>query len=323
MDTARFSNFVRPDFDPQNIKDASKGKNAIGVLAVGCNEPKDGEGVGGKVTKILVENYLRRPSLKEEALKKLTEFAHDAVCVQQAPNYPVECALGALMIQDNRFRWICTGDVRIFHFVNGQVMETNTGTSPRLGAGPQPVGSSASAASQPASASSPTTQGRALPEVLPSTEFRKGENSFLLCSGSFAHAVSEREIESALSAAETAEDWLRSLKNLYEDRSSEEPFALMTIFMPEKRERMSKKALIAIIVALVLLIAGFFVFGALRRRQEGPGGPGQQPPMQQGAPGVEPTEPPAPPEGAGEPGEKPTKPPKPTEPPAPEAPAAP
>ena len=299
METGRFSSFPPAEADPKNVRSDARGKNAVGVLAIGFNEPKDQESVGGKVTKVILENYLRRPSLKEEALQKLTEFAHDAICVQQAPNYPVECAMGVLMIQDNRFRWITTGDVRIYHFVNGQIMETNEGTAKRLGGGHE----------------------QTMPEVLPATEFRKGENSFLICSGSFARAVREEEIENALSIADNAEDWLRVLKNLYEDRCADEPFALMTIFMPEKRKRMSKKAIIIIIVVVVLVV-GFVVAGFFRRGpggQGGPGGPGGPGQTQQGGPGMEPTEPPAPPEGAGEGGERPTKPPQPTQPPEPAA----
>ena len=294
MDTARYSSFLTPGVDPEHVKFEAKGQNAIGVLAIGHNEPKGQEGVGAKVTRVMLENYVRRPSLREEALQKLTEFAHDAICVQQAPNYQVECDIAALMIQGNQFRWICTGDVRIYHFVNGQVMETNEGTKPPLGSGKEQI----------------------MPEVLPPTEFRKGENSFLICSGSLARVVKEHEIENALSVANSAEDWMRALKDLYEDRCGDEPVALMAVFMPERRKRMPKKAIIAIIIVVVLLVGGFFAMGALRRRQEGPGGPGQQPPgqQQQAGPGMEPTEPPAP-EGGAAGGEKPTKPPQPTQPP--------
>ena len=308
MNTASFSNYLTTDYDPKHAVSAAKGKNAIAVLAIGQNEPKGQENTGNKVAKVVLENYMRRPSLREEALQKLTEFAHDAVCVQQAPGYPVECSVGMLLTQGSQFRWVCTGDVRILHFVNGQMMESSNGSSAKLGSG----------------------QSKEMPEVLPVTEFQKGENSFLLCSESFLRYVQPREIEDTLSLADNPGDWLRALKDLYEDRCADEPFALMTVFMPEKRKRMPKKAVIAIIITLVVLAVAFFVLGATRRRQGpggpgrpgGPGGPGQQQ-MQPGAPGMEPTEPPAPSEGqGGNPGERPTQPPKPTEPPAPEAPGA-
>ena len=311
MDTARFSNFIAPDSDPKEVRYDGKGKNSVGIIALGFNEPKGQEALGGKVTRVVLENYLRRPSLKEEALKKLTEFAHDATCVQQAPGYQAECAMGLLLTQGNQFRWVVTGDVRIFHFVNGQIMETNRGTSPRLGSG----------------------KTREMPEVLAETGFRQGENSFLLCSGSFTRYVSDQEIENALSLSDNAEEWLRTLREMYESRCEDEPYALMTVFMPEKRRRLPKKAVIAIIVALVVLAVGaFFALGAARRRdQRGPGGPGNEPtrpPMEQGGPGMEPTRPPRPErppqgQGEGEPGEEPTEPPKPTEPPQPEKPADP
>ena len=303
MEAARFSNFITPESDPKGIRHAEKGKNSISILVIGHNEPKGQETLDGKVTKVVLETYMRRPSLKEEALKKLTEFAHDAICVQQAPGYQAECAMGILLTQGDKFRWLCTGDVRIFHFVNGQVMEANKGNAPRLGSG----------------------KTREMPEVLSETDLQQGENSFLICSESFVRYVKEQEIENALAMSDNAEEWMRTLRDMYEDRCADEPYALMTLFVPQKRKRLPKKAMIAIIIAAVVLIAGvFFALGAARRRN-GPG-PGR-PPMEQGGPGTEPTQPPEPqrpPEGeGGQPGEQPTRPPKPTEPPAPEQPEGP
>ncbi len=304
MEAATYSNYLTPDRDPQGLGTNEKGKNSIAVLTLGFNEPKGQESLGGKVTKVVMDSYMRRPSLREEALKKMTEFAHDAICVQQAPGYQAECATGILMTQGDKFRWICTGEIRIFHFVNGQIMETNRGNAARLGSG----------------------KTREMPEVLAETDLKQGENSFLICSGSLTQYVKEHEIENALAMSENAEEWLRTLKNLYEDRCQDEPFALMTIFMPQKRKRLPKKAVIAIVIAAVLVLAGvFFALGAARRRN----GPGpDRPPMEQGAPGVEPTQPPEPerpPEGqdGGQPGVRPTQPPKPTQPPAPQPPDAP
>ena len=304
MDTARYSNYLSPDYDPPGIRSESKGKNGVGILAIGYNEPKGQESLGGKVTRVVIEHYMRRPTLKEEGLQKITEFAHDAICVQQAPGYQAECALGILMTQGDQFRWIVAGDVRIMHFLNGQLMTENKGNAPRLGSG----------------------KTKEMPEVLEATSLQKGENSFLICSESFVQYVREAEIENALSMAENAEEWLRILKDLYEDRCRDgEPFALMTVFMPQKRKWLSRKAVIAIIIAAVVLCAGIFVAMGAMRRKNGPG-PGQRPPqMEQGGPGMEPTQPPepeAPPEGqgGGAPGEQPTRPPKPTQPPAPEQP---
>lgn len=311
MEIAKYSSFIPSDAEHQNIQSVDKGKNGVAVLAIGYNEPKGQETLATKVTRVVVEHYMRRPSLKEEALQKITEFAHDAICVQQSPGYQAECAMCVLMTQSEEFRWVCSGDVRVFHFVNGQIMEENEGNSPRLGSG----------------------KTKDMPEVLPSTEFKKGENSFLVCSASFTRYVREDEIENALSLSENPDEWLRTLRNLYEDRCQGEPYALMTVFMPQKRKRLPKKAVIAIIVAVVVLVVGgFFALGAIRRKNapQGPGGPGQKPdrpPMEQSAPS-EPTRPPKPdrpPEGQEgmDPGEEPTQPPRPTQPPEPEEPGEP
>ena len=311
MECARYSNYFNPGFDPDNVRCETKGSNSIAVMALTYNEPKGREGLGRKVTEVVLQHYMRRPSLKEVGLQKMTEFAHDAVCVEQSPGYAAECDLAVLMTQGNKFRWVCTGGARIFYFLNGQIMESSSGRTPRLGNGRE----------------------KEMPDVLQETEFTKGENSFLICSDTFCKYVSEAEMENALAASENAEEWLKALKNLYEDRCTDEPFALMTIFMPQKRKRLPKKAVIAIIIALVVLAVGaFFALGAARRKNGPKPGEDGRPPQSQGEPS-QPTHPPEPerperpdrpPQGQeGQEGERPTEPPKPTQPPQPEKPKGP
>ncbi len=303
MNTAQYTNLGRPE----TIQSMTRGKNSLAVLAIGENEPQNQEMIAAKIASGFVESYLRRPSLKDEAIQKMTEFAHDALTQQQSASYPVACHLAVLATLGNQFRWMTLGDVRIYHFVNGQIMRSNEGSVPPLG----------------------SRQGEKRPDGISATDFSQGENSFLICSGSFARAVREHEMENTLSMADSAEDWLRLLRELYEDRA-EEPFALQTVFIPARRKRMPKKAVIAICIALVVLAVGaFFAMGALRRKNGGEGGPGQRPP-QQGqempqppAPPTEPPEPEPPQGGGGNPGQKPTKPPRPEQPTQPPAPTQP
>ena len=257
-ETARYSSFGESSFDPGHVKSAEKGKNCICVLADGRNEPTGNEPVGSKVTRIMVENYLRRPSLRDEAVEKITDFANNGVLIKQTPTYRVECSAAALMLQKDSFRWLRAGAVRLYHFVDGQLV-TASGEAP----------------------TTPLGGGSALrTDVLPATHLGQGENSFLICSEGFARYVRESEMENALSAADSAEQWLRMLKDLYEDRAGGEPYSLMTVFVPSKRRRLMKKPVVIILVLLVLALAVFFGMGALRRGkgpQGGPGGPGGGP----------------------------------------------
>lgn len=268
-ETARYSNIYESSFDPGHVKSAEKGKNCICVIADAKNEPREGDPTGSKVTRIMIENFLRRPSLRDEALEHILEFANSGVMIKQTPAYRVECSTAALMVHKDAFRWMRMGDVCLYHFVDGQLVNSaEEPSSPALGAGQQ-------------------TKMDALPE----TQLGQGENSFLLCSASFAKYVKTTEMENALSAADSAEQWLKMLKDLYEDRSQGEPYSIMTVFVPSKRRRLMKKPVVIIIVVVVLLAAIFFGMGAIRRRngpgpQGGPGGP-------DGAP-VPPTQPPEP-----------------------------
>ena len=267
-ETSRYSSYLESSFDPGHVKSVEKGKNCICVLADGRNESRDSEPIGSKVTRIIVENYIRKPSLRDEALDKISEFANSGVLIKQTPTYHVECSIGMLMVQKDKFRWLRCGDVNLYHFVDGQlVLSTVDGNSTPLG-----------------------TVGDLRMDTIDATELGKGENSFLICSTSFAEHIRTTEMENALSAADSADQWLRMLKDLYEDRANGEAYSIMTIFVPSKRRRLMKKpVMIALIVILIAAIV-FFGLGALRRSKEqrpmgGPGGPG--------AP-QEPTQPPEP-----------------------------
>lgn len=252
-ETARYSSLYESSFDPGHVKSAERGKNFVCVLADGINEPRGKVSVGSKVTRIIIENYLRRPSLRDEAISKILEFADNGVMITQTPAYRVQCATAALMISKNCFRWIQTGQVSLFHFVDGQVVHaSDMDAHPPIGAG-ETTGDVASAV---------YTLG-------------EGENSFLVCSDSFAKYVHPGEMEKALSAADSAEQWLAMMKGLYEDRSQGEPYSIMTVFVPSKRRRFMKKGIVIALVALLLVAAVFFGLGAMRRGQGGPGpGPG-------------------------------------------------
>ena len=254
-----------------------KGKNGCVVLAESENESKGHGSASSKVTKILLENFLRRPSLNDEAMSHLANFANDGIFAMQSPQYRTSCSAGALFFHKDSYRYLGFGTVRAYHFVDGQIIHAYPETPVESLGSRQHIDS----ISQPAA------------------KFGKGENSFLLCSANFASAITPDELEESLAEATTAEHWVTLLRNLFESRSSEE-YALTVMFMPKKKERPSKvKTVIIILVILALLVGGFLGMGALRRGKgpgpegEGmPGMPGMPGPGGPGMPGM-PTEPPA------------------------------
>ena len=253
FESARYSSFPDTGTDPGHVKIAEKGKNCVCVLADGAGELKGNEQVGSKVTRVVIENYLRRPSLKDEAMEKILEFASSGVLVRQTPGSRVECNAAMLFVSGGSFRWVRAGAVYLMHFVDGQLLHAaGRSESAPLGA-----------------------MGAEKAEMLSSTDLGQGENSFLLCSASLVKYVTTEEIESALSMADTPADWLNTLRSLFESRSAGETLSLMTIFAPSRRKRRMKKPVVIGLIVVILAAAIFFGMGALRRR--GPGGPGGSP----------------------------------------------
>ena len=97
--------------------------------------------------------------------------------------------------------------------------------------------------------------------------------------------VSIEEIENALAMADTPQDWVSTLRALYESRSGQEPCSLMTVFVPSRKKRALKKPVVIGIVILILAAAVFFGLGAMRRRGPRPEGGPERPPLQTDASG--------------------------------------
>ena len=88
--SVQFGNLYGSELDPFYVKKEERGKNCICVMALGRNELKDSNPIGAKVAQVMIENYLRRPSLKDEAISHLMEFGNNAVMVAQSPTSRVE-----------------------------------------------------------------------------------------------------------------------------------------------------------------------------------------------------------------------------------------
>ena len=228
-----------------------KGSHSLLVLAECENDPKGDRPTADKVTKILVENYLRRPSIKTEGLQQLVAFANDGVLTVQSPQARVACSLAAIFIQKDAFRIVACGNARVYHFVNKQLVSVFPDRpSPRLG-----------------------EDMRVTPQLSDIQSFSKGENAFLICTAPFASAVSIDQMEEALTVAGAGDSnrWLGALEEIYEDAGPADGLCTAAaMILPEKKKRLGGRKLIILIAVLLVIAAGvFFGMGAMRRQQPG------------------------------------------------------
>ena len=249
----------------ENAQAEMKGGRGVCSLVDSRNTPKTEEvSLAGKVNKIIVESYMKRPSLKEDAIKTLYRFVNNGVLVSQSPMYPCSASVSTILLLKNKYAFATAGDNVIFHFVNGilnEVFECNTDSSAVC------VG----------------TQNFMEPTISELHTFSQGENTFLMCTKNFADVLDEDILEETLAKAThtkiihnqevneiKCDRWLKMLSEYAHDISKEESYSAIALTVPEKRK---KPKWVAVLIAVILaLIIGFFGFGALGKMRGGPNG---------------------------------------------------
>ncbi len=269
---AKIGNRSKDRMDPKNAAAVLKGQRGICCLASGVNIPKaDAERIPAKVTELLVESYMKRPSLGAEASDGIYKRANDSVLVNQSPQYPLAVSASAVFILKNKFIYNAAGDNYIFHFVDGVFKDVFTG------ADSAPLGN--------LRFSSPKTGDE--------ITFSKGENTFLICTAKFAQAFSTNRLEKELIRAThttvkgkktvsevKCDRWLNALWDDIPNKSDADDYSAVAISIPPKKKSL-KALIIGIIIAVVLLVAAFLAVGFFTRK------PPQAPkPPQPGSPEV-------------------------------------
>lgn len=295
---SKISNHAQNPQNPDNSVFEMKGQKGLGCLVEGYDTPKDGgNSPESKVTRILVESFMKRPALSNEAMNNIFERANNGLMVTQSPQYPSYAAASAVFFLKNKFIYASAGDNVIFHFVDGKIADVFCNDP---GEEPQYLG----------------VPGYTQPKVGDPVAFAKGTHTFLICSGAFANAMDEELLEGTLSAnthltdkgkqklAEVKCDrWLRELKdNIRGFNNSNDNLSAIAFSIPPRKK--SKLLLIIIIVVAALLIVGGFFFAGGAKRRQAMGGPGQGQEEMLGPNGERPPAPPA----DGQPGQQPAPP---------------
>lgn len=270
---AKISNQDKNKLNPKTAEGVFKGQRGVCCLSCGVNAPKDDpQAAAEKVTEIIVESYMRRPALSVEAADGIFARANDRVLLAQSPEFPSCVSSSAVFILKNKFMYASAGNNVIFHYVDGVLKEVFTGSNSN---DPEYLGN-------PRFASPKTSEQFTM---------GKGENTFLICSAKFASSVSEEIIEETLkrsthvsqkgNAKNTevkCDRWLKALYDQIPNKKPADDYSAVALSVPAKKKS-TKKLVIGIIIAVVLLVAAFLAVGFFTR------GRGPQPP-QEGEPGM-------------------------------------
>ena len=221
-----------------NVRSECRGSHNIFVLTNGKNEPKGTRKISSKLSKVFVESYLKRPSLKEIAFEKLAELANSAVISAQSPNYRIQCEYLFLALRGNKIRYSRNGDVTLLHFADGELIShTENNSAPALG-----------------------TALDVEAEIY-ETEVLDNKCHFLVgFSDAFKEKVSLQSVERCVRGADSAQDLLNSLMETYSDKEGDDNVSVFTLHLPPRK----KKALLVLLIPVAIAII-FFIVGVLGR----------------------------------------------------------
>lgn len=258
--------------DIVNAKCHFKGQIGACCLSNVMNVAKDADSrVWAKPTKIVLESYLKRPSLNDQAMEGIMNVLKDGMLVEQSYHYRTEAEVGVVFFKGDHFRIAQAGNVVVLHFVNGMLVN------------PEVLKES----DRPNIGSADYEQA----EFSDAEEFSHGENTFLLCNKEFAVALGEEAIEDALIRSSFTIDekrgitsydcnrWLKALRDIFEESNMGKDFTAIAFSIPEKRRRPGNSIILIVIIVIAVILIIFFALGAMRRGKGAPpgGGPGQGP----------------------------------------------
>lgn len=170
------------------VRSVKRGAAMICVTATESGTDEDCE-AAGRVAKVLIDHYARRPSLEDEAIRYISRQCNNSLFTPGDTQCFCRCDMASLLLLDGRVRCFISGNSRIYHFVN-QKLEYMTKDSPYPLLGEKFVYT---------------------PELDPPFELREGDNAFLISSNKLSEVVAVDKMEELLSESSNAEDWLEKL----------------------------------------------------------------------------------------------------------------
>jgi len=162
----------------------------------------------GRITRSMVDNFMRRPSTEDRAVHALSTMANNDLCMMSLNDErPPLCDAAFIFIDRNKARFFISGSSAAYHFENGKLAHrSDPADADIIGSGPH-----------------------FRPRMEPAFELNQVENAFLTASASLAHAVTDEALEESLRASASPEEWMERLKEL---AGPDMQFCAITAFPP-------------------------------------------------------------------------------------------
>lgn len=186
-----------------------KGPMMIAATTTDHDTDEDSE-AGSRVTRSIIDHFVRRPSLEDRALEALSVMANnDLIMLGHDMEKPMLIDTACIFANKGQGRFLISGSSAVFHFEEGRLARR----------------------SSPQTASVIGMGSQYRPALDPPFELRNVDTAFLAASGGLVEAVSEEQIRQALNDSKTPEEWMNRLIELAGDRE----FCAITVFLPPKK----------------------------------------------------------------------------------------
>ena len=172
--------------------------------------------ISSRVTRSIFDNFMRRPSLEDMAIRTIASMANnDLSMMQTRDDDSVLCDAAIVFLDKNRARFFISGSSAAWHFENGKLKNRS-------------------------SREKATTIGYGRiyePHIEPVFELKQGKNAILVASQTLAEKVSDEDIEKALNESGSPEEWMDRLKKLV---GPDREFCAVTAFLPSEKPSLLK-----------------------------------------------------------------------------------
>lgn len=172
--------------------------------------------VSSRVTRSMFDNFMRRPSLEDQAILTIASMANnDLAMMRSIDSDQILCEAAFVFIDQSRYRFLISGQSAAWHFENGRIVHrSNAEKAPVIGAGVHYTA-----------------------RLEPIFELGQEKNAFLTASRTLAENLTDDDLEETLQASETPEEWMQ---HLVEKVGPQKQFCAITAFLPNEKPSIFK-----------------------------------------------------------------------------------
>ncbi|MGN0675272.1 MAG: hypothetical protein ACI4KG_05940 [Oscillospiraceae bacterium] len=186
-----------------------RGSSAVFAAAHPTSDSRSGIACE-KILRVMADSFLGRPSLCDEAMNTLSDFANKSVFALQEPYKTFMADSGVLFIRKGKARCVLSGNSRVYFISDGK----------------------ASAVCEAKDYLLFGKKSRFKEDIPPEFSLSGRVNAFAIICGTGNADLELQQLESSFDGASSADEWAERLSRLC---SGNDRLSIMTVILPERR----------------------------------------------------------------------------------------